>query len=160
MTTAIAERLATRIFASPNLTEPGRVYRQAAGSRNTHGEWVSGGFTRVDTQLATAPAGGPGLGSGITRLIEEAGLREVDTRWFCVKVDADALTDVSEGDAIWHDGRLYRAEIVREWGSFREVVAVFPFSGDLTVVPPPVTVTGAFSAAFGPAFDTVYRAPN
>ena len=142
--TLIANRLSARIFASASLTQPGRVYRQAAGARNEFGEFVPGGFSRTNVRLVSVPM------SGAERLVLPENLREVETRKFYIAGEVDAITDVTSGDALWTLDRFYRAEIVRDWAGYREVIASFPFSGDITEL-----LTGGFSNGFGAGFNAV-----
>ena len=144
MATRIASRVAARIFSSPSLVEDGRVYRQQAGAYNDYGEFEPGDFTRVDVRLVSVPL------TGQERLILPEALRQVETRKFFIKQAVESLGTLTQGDAIQHDSRNYRAEIVHEWGAFREVIASFPFSGD---IPVDVIIQGGFSSGFSSGFD-------
>ena len=142
---AVSHRLARRVLRSPQLTEPIRIYQQLAGNRNDVGEWVPGGFRRIDVRGVTTPI------SGQDRLLLSENLREEEIRRFMVADGVVSVSDTAEGDALYHDGRIYRAVMVRDWGGFRDIFATLPFSGDLS----DAAAQGAFSAAFGAGFDTV-----
>ena len=67
-------------------------------------------------------------------------------------MDVVALTDAREGDVLYWDRRLYRAQMVRDWGGFREIIAVLPTDADIADI---LTTEGAFATAFSGAFDAL-----
>ena len=124
MLTKASTRLANRLFKSKQLTKPGRIYRQEPGTVNQFGEPCPGQFVRHDVRLATAPL------TGQQRMILEEGLREEEGRMFYIKgSDVTAVADLKNGDAIWDDGRFYRAANVQHWGGFASVIGLLPFTG-------------------------------
>ena len=130
------------------LSENGRVYMQQEGARNASGEFAPGGFLRVNVRLITTPL------TGEDRMILPEALREEEARRFFIQAaDVEAIAPMKVGDALWHERRIYRAVRVNEWGGFRDVTAVLPFSGDIA----DALAQGAFSAAFGPGFDSVLQ---
>ena len=143
---AVAHRLARRVLRSPNLTETIRHYRQLDGMRNESGEWEAGPFQRTDVLCVTTPT------TGEQRLLLPENLREIESRRFILSMDVVALTDAREGDVLYWDRRLYRAQMVRDWGGFREIIAVLPTDADIADI---LTTEGAFATAFSGAFDAL-----
>ena len=128
MATRIASRVAARIFSSPSLVEDGRVYRQQAGSYNDYGEFEPGGYTRQDVKLVSWPF------TGQDRMTLPEALREEEGRKFCVQPVVDSISDTTQGDVLFHNNRPYRAQVVNDWGGFREVLAILPTDADITSI--------------------------
>ena len=147
---AVAHRLARRVLRSPNLTETIRHYRQLDGMRGTEsGEWEAGEFVRTDIIGVCTPT------TGEQRLLLPENLREIESRRFIVSQTTVALGTLSEGDVLVWDQRAYRAQMVRDWGGFWEIIAVLPTDADLDDV---LVLTGAYSTAFGAGFDRLAAA--
>ena len=129
--TAISRRLGRRIFASPHLREAATIYRYQPSpypdGRDDHGNFVPGGFIDYAVTLISAPL------SGQERLILPEALRSVETRNFYLNTPIEVLGDVLQGDVILYDDKLYRAEILNEWGGFRHVVGTYPTDADIDV---------------------------
>lgn len=116
-----------RPFTNPRLTEPAVWRRQAAGARNTYGEFVPGATSDKDIRVTTAPGGAP-------RSELPAGQRLTDLRTFWVDKStirgaADVTTEAAalnpatprEADIIVYAGSSWRINDALDWGDFLEL---------------------------------------
>ena len=123
MTAAIKRRVAGRVFKSPDKLEPVMLVRRLPGQRSEEmaGEWVKGGTTETVIRAAVAPI------TGKEREVLPEGLRGRDIRKFWTESQVRAVTEGkqgSDGDMIRHEGLLFQAYQVNDWGSFREVIGI------------------------------------
>ncbi len=95
-----------------------------AGDRNEYGEWVPAAAVENQVDLVTVPL------TGEDREQLPEALRLSDVRKFFLAEAAETLrAGESDGDIIRYPatgGNEYRIVMVKDWGSFREVMAVRP----------------------------------
>ena len=140
---SVARRMAARVTHDPQLSEAATIYTQLDGAFDDRGEWIPGAFTRTLIRCVTLPV------TGAERKLMPEGLVDLETRRFLVRERVSAYGNLSEGDVLHHDDRLYRAVVVRDWGGYRDVLAVLPTDAAITIQ------VGAFSSAFSSAFDVL-----
>ena len=124
--TLISDRLRDAAINNPRsgLTLAGVLWREVPGFRNEFGEFEPGGWTRQDVRLVSVPL------SGEEREVLPEGLRETETRKFYLGAAVNSIADMGAGDVLQLGATYYRAEVVRDWAGYREVIASFPVSGD------------------------------
>ena len=146
---AVAKRLGATVAAqSAAITEPGRLYRKFDGIRDEHGVFHPGAFQRINVRLTHIPI------TGQQRMTLEEALREQEVARFILSPAVTSIGPASEGDAIYHERRVYRVHAASDWGGFRDLMTVLPFSGDIGDTE---EVRGAFSEAFGFGYDTILQ---
>ena len=119
MTAPITERLAARIFASPDKLEDAVLVTRTAGTRNAYGEFARGLERVTPVRLATAPL------SGRDRETLPEGLHDEDLRRFWMPGTAETVREGErDGDIVRYGGVDYRAVRVQQWGAFTEVWGV------------------------------------
>ena len=121
MTARIKTRVAGRIFASPDKLEAATLIRQTPGRLNAVGEWEPGTPVEVAIRAAVAPI------TGMEREVLPEGLRSKNIRKFWVREQVRAVVEGrtgQDGDVIRHDGHLFQAYMVEDWGAFRQVTGI------------------------------------
>ena len=121
MTAAIKSRVAGRIFKSPDKLEAATLIRQTPGRLNAVGEWAPGTPVEIAIRAAVAPI------SGKDREVMPEGLRGKNIRKFWTEAQVRAIVEGRngrDGDVIRHDGLVFQAYKVDDWGAFREVVGI------------------------------------
>ena len=99
-------------------SEPAILRRKAAGSRNTHGEWVPGAPRDTPIKVATAPsAGNFGGQGGTTRLTELEGVRSDAHRVIWTATPLIAASQETAGDLIVWGGREWQVTHVNRWSA-------------------------------------------
>ena len=68
---------------------------------------------------------------GDERLVLPEGLRGKNTKRFLIAMETAAGLSPA-GDIIEHGRKLFRVQTVKRWRGFWEVLAVFPFEGELS----------------------------
>ena len=69
---------------------------------------------------------------GDEREVLPQGLRGKNTKKFLLSVEAVSELSPPDGDIIEHGRKLFRVQTVKRWRGFWEVLAVFPFEGELS----------------------------
>ena len=102
------------------------VIRQAAGSRNEHGEFVPGAATTEPVRMAVEPASGGFLGGGEYRDMQASGARLRDMKRFFLPTNGDVApirvgTDQTEADIIRYAGTDYTVLRVDAYDAFGHI---------------------------------------
>ena len=95
------------------------------GRRDFTGQWIPGVFLESAVEGVALPV------EGDEREVLPQGLRGKNTKKFLLSVEAVSERSPA-GDIIGHGRKLFRVQTVKRWRGFWEVLAVFPFEGELS----------------------------
>ena len=95
------------------------------GRRDFTGQWIPGVFLESAVEGVALPV------EGDERLVLPEGLRGKNTKRFLIAMETAAGLSPA-GDIIEHGRKLFRVQTVKRWRGFWEVLAVFPFEGELS----------------------------